>query len=175
MSLLQKEHYSLCLDASSMNRLRRDIGGKFIGTLHKYDYDHDPGKNDDANTGFVPGSICFNKKEERAFMCMDNTAGHAKWILLGETEKYGDTEPEPAKSEMESFEQEVINNIDTDLVDSDIPHKEILIESGQVSNLDDILEIYAEGETSRKNGLASIDGVGQAKADAIEEWILSSD
>lgn len=177
MSLLQKEHYALCVDTTGMHRLRREIGGQFVGTLHKYDNDRDPTKDDDAGSGFVAGSIWGNQKEERAFMCINNETGDAKWILLGEAGKDKYDVKDPAESENnkeESFEEEVIKSIDTDLIDSNIPCKEILVESDQVSNLNDVMEIYAKGGTSRKDGLASIDGIGQKKANEIEEWIISA-
>lgn len=213
MSLLRDNHYAICVDGGTLNRLRREMGRGFVGTLNKLDATRNPKKSDDSSKGFSRGSIMININNEKIFMCVGSKPGQAKWALIGQTEMYEtdesmddsdederggvhrtiekvDDDVEISSSDIsneeniktdatekdnkKTFYQEVIDNIDTDLLDSDIPHKETLVESGDVASIDDILNIYAAGETSRSKGLASISGIGAKKATDIEQWILNT-
>jgi len=65
---------------SSFHWAQKAAASAAIIPLNKYDAAVDPGANDDADAGYMPGSNWLNVSTGEVYKCIDSTAGAAVWV-----------------------------------------------------------------------------------------------
>jgi len=79
---LLKEGYILIAGGRDLTRIQREYKLAAFKMKTKVPGDYTPGRNDDKEDGFEPGSELINGHGD-IFKCIDSTVGKASWIQIG--------------------------------------------------------------------------------------------